>query len=286
MNARTDSAISHARVCFRSPPVRRPLALRRPAAPASRWCSSTARCATTATGTARRRPVAAISSAFRSASAITGQGRLQSPAGRIQLAHARRGARRIHRRDEHRAGSPGGPLARRLRRLPPGARLSASGENADAGRSGRPLQIRGRRKSRWRRRRSPCAPGCGLIGKRRDRRRPGTVRRLRQHAGRLAQEPAGFRTMATDNAATLPKQFRDPLPAYTQAAAAGVQCRTLLIAGRKEPAHVSRQRRPACGVDPAMRQQKQVQGRLARHERHAPAEFNRLLAAFVHGWQA
>jgi pimeloyl-ACP methyl ester carboxylesterase len=44
-----------------------------------------------------------------------------------------------------------------------------------------------------------------------------------------------FRTMALDNAATLPKQFRDPLPAYTRAAAGQVQCRTLLIAGEKSP---------------------------------------------------
>jgi pimeloyl-ACP methyl ester carboxylesterase len=44
-----------------------------------------------------------------------------------------------------------------------------------------------------------------------------------------------FRTMALDNAATLPKQFRDPLPAYSRAAAAGLQCRTLLIAGEKSP---------------------------------------------------
>jgi pimeloyl-ACP methyl ester carboxylesterase len=44
-----------------------------------------------------------------------------------------------------------------------------------------------------------------------------------------------FRTMATDNASTLPKQFRDPLPAYTRADAGEVQCRTLLIAGEKSP---------------------------------------------------
>jgi pimeloyl-ACP methyl ester carboxylesterase len=44
-----------------------------------------------------------------------------------------------------------------------------------------------------------------------------------------------FRTMALDNAATLPKQFRDPLPAYTRAAAGEVRCRTLLIAGEKSP---------------------------------------------------
>jgi len=44
-----------------------------------------------------------------------------------------------------------------------------------------------------------------------------------------------FRTMALDNAATLPKQFRDPLPAYTRAAAGQLRCRTLLIAGEKSP---------------------------------------------------
>jgi pimeloyl-ACP methyl ester carboxylesterase len=44
-----------------------------------------------------------------------------------------------------------------------------------------------------------------------------------------------FRTMATDNASTLPKQFRDPLPAYARAAAGEVRCRTLLIAGEKSP---------------------------------------------------
>lgn len=49
------------------------------------------------------------------------------------------------------------------------------------------------------------------------------------------KSPAKFRTMALDNAATLPKQFRDPLPAYTRTAAAGVTCRTLLIAGEKSP---------------------------------------------------
>ncbi|HEU4375419.1 MAG TPA: alpha/beta hydrolase, partial [Telluria sp.] len=49
------------------------------------------------------------------------------------------------------------------------------------------------------------------------------------------KSPVNFRTMALDNAATLPKQFRDPLPAYTRSAAAGVTCKTLLIAGEKSP---------------------------------------------------
>ncbi|MGZ5202740.1 MAG: alpha/beta fold hydrolase [Telluria sp.] len=46
---------------------------------------------------------------------------------------------------------------------------------------------------------------------------------------------AGFRRMAVDNAATLPKQFRDPLPAYSRSGAGGIQCRTLLIAGERSP---------------------------------------------------
>jgi pimeloyl-ACP methyl ester carboxylesterase len=49
------------------------------------------------------------------------------------------------------------------------------------------------------------------------------------------KSPASFRTMAIDNAATLPKQLRDPLPAYSRDAARDVQCRTLLIEGEKSP---------------------------------------------------
>jgi pimeloyl-ACP methyl ester carboxylesterase len=44
-----------------------------------------------------------------------------------------------------------------------------------------------------------------------------------------------FRRMALDNALTLPKQFRDPLPAYTREAARDIKCRTLLIDGEKSP---------------------------------------------------
>jgi pimeloyl-ACP methyl ester carboxylesterase len=53
--------------------------------------------------------------------------------------------------------------------------------------------------------------------------------------GSWRRGPAGFRTMAMDNAATLPKQFRDPLPAYSREAARDVKCRTLLIEGQKSP---------------------------------------------------
>ncbi|NUU04006.1 alpha/beta fold hydrolase [Herbaspirillum robiniae] len=53
--------------------------------------------------------------------------------------------------------------------------------------------------------------------------------------GQWKRSPQGFRTMATDNAGTLPKQFLDPLPSYTQAMAARVKCPTLLIDGEKSP---------------------------------------------------
>jgi pimeloyl-ACP methyl ester carboxylesterase len=53
--------------------------------------------------------------------------------------------------------------------------------------------------------------------------------------GSWRKSPVAFRAMATDNAGTLPKQFRDPLPAYSQETARDVKCRTLLIDGQKSP---------------------------------------------------
>jgi pimeloyl-ACP methyl ester carboxylesterase len=53
--------------------------------------------------------------------------------------------------------------------------------------------------------------------------------------GAWRRSPPGFRRMAIDNASTLPKQFRDPLPAYTQAAAASLRCKVLLVEGEKSP---------------------------------------------------
>jgi pimeloyl-ACP methyl ester carboxylesterase len=44
-----------------------------------------------------------------------------------------------------------------------------------------------------------------------------------------------FRRMALDNVLTLPKQLRDPLPAYTRELARDIKCRTLLIDGQKSP---------------------------------------------------
>ncbi|VVE38375.1 alpha/beta fold hydrolase [Pandoraea soli] len=53
--------------------------------------------------------------------------------------------------------------------------------------------------------------------------------------GFWSKSTQSFRRMALDNAVTLPKQLRDPLPAYTPEAAREIQCRTLLIDGQKSP---------------------------------------------------
>ncbi|RKP58673.1 alpha/beta fold hydrolase [Pararobbsia silviterrae] len=53
--------------------------------------------------------------------------------------------------------------------------------------------------------------------------------------GTWRKSPADFRMMALANAQTLPKQFLDPLPAYSRDHAVDVRCRTLLIDGQKSP---------------------------------------------------
>lgn len=53
--------------------------------------------------------------------------------------------------------------------------------------------------------------------------------------GAWKKSTSRFRTMAIDNASTLPKQLRDPLPAYSQHAAGDIACRTLLIDGQRSP---------------------------------------------------
>ncbi|KND61303.1 Alpha/beta hydrolase fold [Candidatus Burkholderia verschuerenii] len=53
--------------------------------------------------------------------------------------------------------------------------------------------------------------------------------------GFWSKSTEGFRRMALDNVLTLPKQFRDPLPAYSREAARDIKCRTLLIDGQKSP---------------------------------------------------
>jgi len=53
--------------------------------------------------------------------------------------------------------------------------------------------------------------------------------------GFWAKSTVAFRTMALDNAHTLARQFRDPLPAYEPQQAAQVRCPVLLIDGEKSP---------------------------------------------------
>jgi pimeloyl-ACP methyl ester carboxylesterase len=53
--------------------------------------------------------------------------------------------------------------------------------------------------------------------------------------GSWAKSTAAFRAMAIDNADTLPRQFADPLPAYTRDDAQRIECPTLLIDGEKSP---------------------------------------------------
>ncbi|MBU9546972.1 alpha/beta fold hydrolase [Burkholderia multivorans] len=53
--------------------------------------------------------------------------------------------------------------------------------------------------------------------------------------GAWKKSTARFRAMAIDNASTLPKQLRDPLPAYSESAAGDIACRTLLIDGQRSP---------------------------------------------------
>ena len=91
---------------------------------------------------------------------------------------------------------------------------------------------------------------------------------------------ASFRTMAIDNATTLPKQFRDALPAYTRAAAADLACRTLLIEGGKSP------RMYRENVEALAGWIGHVDKRLIPGASHGmnithPAVFNRLLQAFM-----
>jgi pimeloyl-ACP methyl ester carboxylesterase len=98
--------------------------------------------------------------------------------------------------------------------------------------------------------------------------------------GMWRRSPPDFRTMAMNNAATLPKQFRDPLPAYCGAAAAEVRCRTLLMAGAKSPRmyhdNVAQLAQWMAGAD-----QRIIAGASHGMNLTHPAAFNRLLQAFI-----
>ncbi len=94
------------------------------------------------------------------------------------------------------------------------------------------------------------------------------------------KSPASFRTMAIDNAATLPKQFRDPLPAYSREAARDVKCRTLLIEGEKSPRMFRNNvDKLADWIDYADKQT--IAGASHGMNVAKPGAFNRLVHAFV-----
>jgi pimeloyl-ACP methyl ester carboxylesterase len=100
--------------------------------------------------------------------------------------------------------------------------------------------------------------------------------------GYWRKSPSSFRTMAIDNAVTLPKQFRDALPAYSHADAAGVKCRTLLIEGEKSPRMYRHNvDRLADWIEYADKQT--VAGASHGMTVTHPAAFNRLLHAFLTG---
>jgi pimeloyl-ACP methyl ester carboxylesterase len=96
------------------------------------------------------------------------------------------------------------------------------------------------------------------------------------------KSPPAFRTMAIDNADTLPKQFRDPLPAYTQAAAASIRCKTLLISGANSPAMYRDNVKALAAWMPSAEQRMIAGASHGMNVTHA-AEFNRLVDAFVRG---
>jgi pimeloyl-ACP methyl ester carboxylesterase len=103
--------------------------------------------------------------------------------------------------------------------------------------------------------------------------------------GFWAKSTTTFRTMATDNAHTLARQFRDPLPAYTPADAADVRCPVLLIDGEKSPDMF---RRTASALDawlPDARRET-VQGASHGMNLAHPAAFNRYVDTFIAGVKA
>ncbi|SIT46684.1 putative hydrolase or acyltransferase of alpha/beta superfamily [Paraburkholderia piptadeniae] len=147
-------------------------------------------------------------------------------------------------------------------------------------------------------------PGGPLqIGDRAPASLPETVNALRARAARLIEEgqvDAGlqlfvdsvsrpgfwskstpnFRRMATDNAHTLVRQFRDPLPAYTLDDAADVKCPVLLIDGEKSPLMF---RRTAETLASWLRDARRETVPGASHGMNLahPAAFNRFVDAFI-----
>ncbi|MDR5774767.1 MULTISPECIES: alpha/beta hydrolase [unclassified Caballeronia] len=92
-----------------------------------------------------------------------------------------------------------------------------------------------------------------------------------------------FRRMAIDNALTVPKQLRDPLPAYTRDAARDIKCRTLLIDGQKSPRMFRNNvDKLAEWIEFADRQT--IAGASHGMNVASPAAFNRAIQAFAGAW--
>ncbi|GAB3625618.1 Soluble epoxide hydrolase [Pandoraea terrae] len=98
--------------------------------------------------------------------------------------------------------------------------------------------------------------------------------------GSWRKSPVAFRTMAIDNAGTLPKQFRDPLPAYSCDIARDVKCRTLLIDGQRSPRMFRNNVEKLAGwIDQAERQT--ISGASHGMNVSNAGAFNRLVHAFA-----
>jgi pimeloyl-ACP methyl ester carboxylesterase len=98
--------------------------------------------------------------------------------------------------------------------------------------------------------------------------------------GFWAMSTQGFRRMATDNAHTLARQFRDPLPAYVPADATDVRCPVLLIDGEKSPDMFRRTVSAIQGWLPDARRET-VRGASHGMNLAHPSAFNRYVDEFI-----
>ncbi len=98
--------------------------------------------------------------------------------------------------------------------------------------------------------------------------------------GFWAKSTVAFRTMATDNAHTLARQFRDPLPVYLPEDAAQVRCPVLLIDGEKSPEMFRRTVTALASWLPDARRQT-VNGASHGMNLAHPAAFNRYVDEFI-----
>ncbi|MEM5383705.1 alpha/beta hydrolase [Paraburkholderia phymatum] len=98
--------------------------------------------------------------------------------------------------------------------------------------------------------------------------------------GAWKKSTTAFRTMALDNASTLPKQFCDPLPAYSRDAAAEVTCRTLLVDGQKSP-RMFRNNVDSLQEWIYLADRGTIAGASHGMNVASPAAFNRMLSSFI-----